>query len=138
MSERQQPVAAAQALAHALAQVPMFAALERLGQRNPAAMAAAGESRGAPALVDDRRPTPAASAVLACGPLPRRRLAGFGLALLPLSLWTMAPPDGRGAAGWQALLTVAAAAIPFATEVLAEEAIALSMPVWRLMGLVGA
>lgn len=50
----------------------------------------------------------------------------------------MAPPDGRGAAGWQALLTVAAAAIPFATEVLAEEAIALSMPVWRLMGLVGA
>jgi di/tricarboxylate transporter/CRP-like cAMP-binding protein len=142
-------------------------ALEGLGQRNPAAAAyraagaesdalrlrgragatagassipaaaAAGESSGAPALVDDTRPTPAASALPARGPLPWRRLAGFGLALLPLSLWTMAPPDGLGVAGWQALLTVVAAAILFATEALAEEVIALALVAsWVVTGLV--
>ncbi len=103
----------------------------------PAAAAAAGESSGAPARVDDTRLAPAASALPARGPLPWRRLAGFGLALLPLSLWTMTPPDGLGVAGWQALLTVVAAAILFATEALAEEVIALALVAsWVVTGLV--
>jgi anion transporter len=70
-------------------------------------------------------------------PLPLRRLAGLLLALLPLSLWTMTPPDGLSPAGWQALLTVVAAAILFATEALAEEVIALALVAsWVVTGLV--
>ena len=88
--------------------------------------------------------SPAAHAFPATGPavalrkpLPLRRLAGLALALLPLSLWTMTPPDGLSPAGWQALLTVFAAAILFATEALAEEIVALALVAsWVVTGLV--
>ncbi len=138
--------------------------LERLGQRNPAAAAyrAAGAESDASRLRGRTVPGPgagadAAAATGAAGdaatdladpaavtpvlpvrrPMPLRRLAGFALALLPLSLWTMTPPDGLGAAGWQALLTVVAAAILFATEALAEEVIALALVAsWVVTGLV--
>ncbi|MFO0522391.1 MAG: SLC13 family permease [bacterium] len=137
--------------------------LERLGQRNPAAAAyraagaqsdalrlrgragaasvvPAGPGAAAPVAEDataDSSDAAAAAPPEARRPLPLRRLAGLGLALLPLSLWTMAPPDGLGAAGWQALLTVVAAAILFATEALAEEVIALALVAsWVVTGLV--
>jgi hypothetical protein len=136
--------------------------LEQLGQRNPAAAAyraAGAESDAARMRVrstaavrspGEREPSSADAASGAAAdpgapepvlpvrrPLPLRRLAGLLLALLPLSLWTMTPPDGLSPAGWQALLTVIAAAILFATEALAEEVIALALVAsWVVTGLV--
>ncbi|MFO0481496.1 MAG: SLC13 family permease, partial [bacterium] len=133
--------------------------LEHLGQRNPAAAAYRAAGADSDALRLSARGTPAATApdgreaalsevastsdaepsaaAPARRPLPLRRLAGLALALLPLSLWTMTPPEGLGPAGWQALLTVVAAAILFATEALAEEVIALALIAsWVVTGLV--
>lgn len=138
------------------------AELEQLGQRNPAAAAyrAAGaesdaarmRARGTAAVRSPGELEPSTADAAPGGavdpgahgpalpvrrPLPLRRLAGLLLALLPLSLWTMTPPDGLSPAGWQALLTVVAAAILFATEALAEEVIALALVgSWVVTGLV--
>jgi len=136
--------------------------LEGLGQRSPAAAAyrAAGAESDAQRLSgrtalpvhgdpgasastregagdDAVDPSAEAAAPPVRRPLPLRRLAGLALALLPLSLWTVTPPDGLSVAGWQALLTVVAAAILFATEALAEEVIALALVAsWVVTGLV--
>lgn len=129
------------------------AELEQLGQRNPAAAAyraAGAESdaarmrvRSATAVRSPGEHEPSADpgapgpVLPVRRPLPLRRLAGLLLGLLPLSLWTMTPPDGLSPAGWQALLTVVAAAILFATEALAEEVIALALVAsWVVTGLV--
>jgi di/tricarboxylate transporter/CRP-like cAMP-binding protein len=138
--------------------------LEQLGQRNPAAAAYRAAGAESDALRLRARPVPPAGGTAGAGaaassaddaatdgedpavappvvpvrkPMPVRRLAGLVLALLPLSLWTLTPPDGLSPAGWQALLTVVAAAILFATEALAEEVIALALVAsWVVTGLV--
>jgi len=132
--------------------------LEQLGQRNPAAAAfeaagadsdakrvrsraaASGPAPAALATPEARPGSAAAAPPIAAAPRRAwtlRRLLGLAFAMMPLTLWSVTPPDGLSVAGWQALLTVIAAAILFASEALPDEVIALTLVAsWVVTGLV--
>jgi CRP-like cAMP-binding protein/di/tricarboxylate transporter len=111
-------------------------ALEREGHAADAA--AAREAARSRRDVEVESGTASAAPAVAA---PRRRiakakLASIALALLPLALWTMAPPDGLSPAGWHALLTIIAAAILFASEALPEAVVALALlAAWVVLGI---
>ena len=69
-------------------------------------------------------------------PLDLKSIAAVMLASVPLFFWTADPPQGLSQAGWQALLTIAVAAILFAFEVLPEAVVALALlAAWVVAGI---
>jgi CRP-like cAMP-binding protein/di/tricarboxylate transporter len=65
-----------------------------------------------------------------------KSIAATLLAFVPLLFWTADPPQGLSQAGWQALLTIVAAAILFAFEVLPEAVVALALlAAWVVAGI---
>jgi CRP-like cAMP-binding protein/di/tricarboxylate transporter len=71
------------------------------------------------------------------GPLIGRKGAWILVALLPFLAWGVPPPTGLELAGWRALLTLASAAVLFASDVLPDAVVALALlTVWVVTGLV--
>ena len=104
--------------------------LEREGQKIDleAALASAGET--AALVVPPVAPET---------PLRRRTrlkwIVTVAIALTPFLFWTTAPPAGLSPAAWQALLSIVAAAILFASEALPEAVVALALlAVWVVGG----
>jgi anion transporter len=63
-------------------------------------------------------------------------IVSIALALTPFLFWTTTPPAGLSPAAWQALLSIVAAAVLFASEALPEAVVALALlAVWVVGGI---